>query len=203
MKTSGRVGSVWVRTRNGHRDAALILAVGAVLTAAGCTTSDSPDDNLPTQSAPLATKSATTPPDPTEKAKQDAIATYKAYWQEMEKLYADKSGKGANLKQFAASAALSNAELDAKRAHERGRLHVGEVGVGNPTATKTDINRKIPHVILSSCLDISRWQVVEVSTKKPVTLPTSRLTKYVIKSTLERWPEGWRVIRDEPQGKSC
>ncbi|MEU6987330.1 hypothetical protein ABZ946_28515 [Streptomyces sp. NPDC046324] len=178
--------------------------MSAVLAAAGCTShTGSPGSNAPTSQASSATDSVTSPPDPTEAAKKEAIATYQAYWQELEKLYADKTGKAANLKQYAAAAALSNAELDAKRAHDRDRLHVGEVGVGTPTATKTDINRKIPHVILSSCLDISRWQVVNASTKKPVTLPANRLTKYVIKSTLERWPEGWRVIRDEPQGKSC
>ncbi|MER7959193.1 hypothetical protein [Streptomyces sp. NPDC096030] len=182
----------------------MLIAVSAALTAAGCTGhTESPDSNAPTSQASSATNSVTTPPNPTEVAKEEAVTAYQAYWQELEKLYADKTGKAANLKLYAASAALSNAELDAKRAHDRDRLHVGEVGVGSPTAIRTDINRKIPHVILSSCLDISRWQVIEASTKRPVALPANRLTKYVIKSTLERWPEGWRVIRDEPQGKSC
>jgi hypothetical protein len=121
----------------------------------------------------------------------------------MQKLYADSTGKGSNLKQYAASAALSNAEANAKRAHDRNRIHIGGVTVGNPTVTKLDINRKIPNATLSSCLDISRWQVVDTTTKKPVTLPSNRLTKYVIVTTVERWPEGWRVIRDEPQDKSC
>ncbi|MEU0275742.1 secreted protein/lipoprotein [Streptomyces sp. NPDC006307] len=141
--------------------------------------------------------------DPTESAKNHAIAIYRSYWQEMEKLYADPGGTSANLKVYAAAAALKAAESDAKRAHDRNRIHIGKVTVGNPTVTKADLDREIPNVTLSSCLDISQWHVVDATTKKPVTLPSNRLTKYVIVTTIERWPEGWRVIRDEPQGKAC
>ncbi|WP_405803582.1 hypothetical protein OG729_00800 [Streptomyces sp. NBC_00210] len=146
---------------------------------------------------------STTPADPAEAAKADAIDTYKRYWQEMERLYVDSTGKGANLKPYAAAAALINAEADAKSMHGRGLVVTGEVAVGSPTVTKIDINRKIPNVTLSSCLDISRWQVIHSKTKKPAALPTERLTKYVIVSTIERWPEGWRVIKDEPQEQNC
>ncbi|MFF3249120.1 secreted protein/lipoprotein [Streptomyces sp. NPDC002870] len=121
----------------------------------------------------------------------------------MEKLYADSTGKGAALKQYAASAALINAEADAKSMHRRNLVTTGEVTVGRPTVTKLDINRKIPNATLSSCLDVSRWQVINSATKKPAALPPERLTKYVIVSTVERWPEGWRVIRDEPQEQKC
>ncbi|CAL9671205.1 hypothetical protein SUDANB15_07410 (plasmid) [Streptomyces sp. enrichment culture] len=141
--------------------------------------------------------------DPAETAKKEAIATYQGYWQEMEKLYADLSGAGANLKQYAALAALKNATADAKRAHDHGRVYVGSVSVINPAVTEYDATGKIPNATVSSCLDISWWQPVDADTKKPVTLPTNRLTKYLIVSTLEKWPEGWRVIRDEPQDKPC
>ncbi|MDH2392213.1 hypothetical protein QCN29_26205 [Streptomyces sp. HNM0663] len=167
-----------------------------------CSSNDSKGDDPKASPTPSATQSAK-PADPTETAKKDAIASYQAYWREMEKLYADRSRKSANLKQYAAAAALTAAESDAKRAHDRNRIHIGEVVVENPTVTKADINREIPNVTLASCLDISRWQVVDATTKKPVTLPSNRLTKYVIVTTVERWPEGWRVIRDEPQDKSC
>ncbi|MFI5808771.1 hypothetical protein [Streptomyces sp. NPDC051561] len=56
-------------------------------------------------------------------------------------------------------------------------------------------------VTLSSCLDISRWQVVDSTTRKPAILPKERLTKFVVVSTLERWSAGWKVIRDEPQAQ--
>ncbi|MGP4001331.1 hypothetical protein [Streptomyces sp. 8N706] len=167
-----------------------------------CSSNDSKANDSKPSPTPSATQ-PTKPADPAETAKKDAIAAYQAYWQEMEKLYADSTGKKAELKQYAASTALKNAEADAKRTHDRNRVHIGGVTVGNPTVTKLDMSREVPNVTVSSCLDISRWQVVDTTTKKPVTLPSNRLTKYVIVTTVERWPEGWRVIRDEPQDKSC
>ncbi|MER5556165.1 secreted protein/lipoprotein [Streptomyces sp. NPDC002793] len=121
----------------------------------------------------------------------------------MEKLYADSSGKSAHLKSFAASVALSSAEADAKSTHARKLIHTGEVSVGSPTVTKLDMDRKIPNASLSSCLDVSQWKVVNVETKKPAALPTERLTKFVVSTTVEHWPDGWKVIRDEPTDRAC
>ncbi len=132
-----------------------------------------------------------------------AIAAYAAYWQEMEKLYADRTGKSAHLDRYAASAALKNAEADAKRAHDRGRIYTGSVALTDQTVTKVDAAGKIPNATVSSCLDISNWQTVDAETKKPVPLPENRLTRFLIVSTIEKYPKGWRVISDEPQGKSC
>ncbi|MGI5518851.1 secreted protein/lipoprotein [Streptomyces sp. CA-106131] len=121
----------------------------------------------------------------------------------MEKLYADRSGTKSDLEKYAASAALKNAEASAKHIHDRGNMAVGDVRVVNPTVTRISLARKVPNATISSCLDISRWEMVDAKTKEPVPLPTNRLTQYVIVSTVEKWPQGWRVIRDEPQGKSC
>ncbi|MEV6781210.1 secreted protein/lipoprotein [Streptomyces sp. NPDC051098] len=121
----------------------------------------------------------------------------------MERLYADPTGQTANMKQYAASLALINAESAAKRMHDKGLIITGEVTVGHPTVTKADVRRSIPHVTLTSCLDVSRWTVLHHATKKPASLPPERLTKYAIVTTIERWPEGWRVIRDDPQNKRC
>ncbi|MET8787660.1 MULTISPECIES: secreted protein/lipoprotein [unclassified Streptomyces] len=121
----------------------------------------------------------------------------------MEKLYANSSSTKSGIEKYAASAALKNAESYAKHAHDRGNVAVGHVRVVNPTVTKVDVAGEVPNAIISSCLDISRWKLIDAETKKPVPLPTNRLTKYVIVTTVEKWPQGWRVIRDEPQGKSC
>ncbi|MEU3735389.1 secreted protein/lipoprotein [Streptomyces sp. NPDC033538] len=131
------------------------------------------------------------------------MSAYRAYWQEMEKLYADPTGQSARLDQYAASAALKNAEADAKRAHDRGRIYTGNVVLTNQTVTKADSTGKVPNATVRSCLDISNWLTVEANTKKPVPLPSDRLTKYLISSTVEKYPEGWRVTSDEPQGKPC
>lgn len=121
----------------------------------------------------------------------------------MEKLYADPTGKSAHLGRYAVSAALKNAEADAKRAHDRGRIYTGSVALTDQTVTKVNVSGKIPNATVSSCLDISRWRRVDAETKKPVPQPGNRLTKYLIVSVVEKYPQGWRVTRDEPQGKSC
>lgn len=202
MALSARSGRALLRERNGTRPAALLFVACALTAATACSSDDSGGNDPKASPTPSATQ-PTKPADPSETAKNEAISAYKAYWQEMQKLYADSTGKKANLKQYAASAALTNAEADAKSTHNRKLIHTGEVTVGNPTVTKLDINRKVPNATLSSCLDISRWQVVNTSTKKLASLPPNRLTKYVVVSTVERWPDGWKVIKDEPQGKAC
>ncbi|MEU0031759.1 hypothetical protein [Streptomyces sp. NPDC006335] len=180
--------------------ASITLCAALALTA--CSSSDGKDEADESPSvAQSPTSSATA--DPKVTAKTEAIAAYGAYWQEMEKLYADPTGKSAHLDQYAASAALKNAEADAKRAHDRGRIYTGSVALTEQTVTKVDASGRIPNATVSSCLDISKWRRVDAKTKKPVSLPANRLTKYLIVSTVEKYPGGWRVTRDEPQGKSC
>ncbi|MFB9601389.1 hypothetical protein ACFFTQ_00145 [Streptomyces roseofulvus] len=197
-------------TRTLHRKQwrKITLACATAVLAVGCTSNEpaSPKPPAttisPTTQAPEPTQSPT-PADPAEAAKKEAITTYLSHWKEVEKRYADKTHKAGDLKKYAASAALSQLELDTKRMVERNTIAVGKVTVGNPTAVSADINRKIPNVVISSCLDISQWQVLDADTSKPVSLPKERLLRYVIKATVEKWPEGWRVIRDEPQDKKC
>ncbi|MEV5010041.1 hypothetical protein [Streptomyces sp. NPDC055692] len=181
--------------------ASITLCAALALTA--CSSSGGKDEA--TDESPSVTQSptASATADPKDTAKKEAIATYGAYWQEMEKLYADPTGKSAQLDQYAASAALKNAEADAKRAHDRGRIYTGSVALTDQTVTKVNVTGKIPNATVSSCLDISKWRRVDAETKKPVSLPENRLTKYRILSIVEKYPEGWRVTRDEPQGKSC
>lgn len=204
MAPSARSGRALLRERNGTRSAALLFVACALTATSACNSGGSGDNKAKASPTPSASASQTSKPaDPNETAKKEAISTYKAYWQEMQKLYADSTGKKVDLKQYAAALALTSAEADAKSTHDKDLIHTGQVTVGNPTVTKLDIDRKIPNATISSCLDISRWNVVNTTTKKPASLPSNRLTKYVIVATVERWPEGWRVIRDEPQGKAC
>jgi hypothetical protein len=143
------------------------------------------------------------PADPEAAVKETALAVYRGYWREMQALYADRDGTTEGLKRYAASEALDNAENAAERAHARGRIYIGRVTVSESTVTGTDLDRQVPNVRLSSCLNVSQWQPVVADTRKPVALPDNRLTKYLVVTTLEKWPQGWRVIRDEPQGKKC
>ncbi|MFD7708586.1 hypothetical protein [Streptomyces sp. NPDC059786] len=186
-----------------HNVAAAWLALCGVLALSACSSSDGKDETADESPPAAQSPTASAAADPQETAKKEAIAAYGAYWREMERLYGDPSGKSAHLDQYAASAALKNAEADAKRAHDRGRIYTGRVTLSGQTVTKVDTSGTISNATVSSCLDIGKWQTVDAKTKKPVSLPENRLTKYVIVSTVEKYPEGWRVTSDEPQGKSC
>lgn len=186
-----------------RKTAAASITLCAALALTACSSSDGKDE-APDESPSVAqSPTSSAPADPKESAKKEAIAAYGAYWQELEKLYADPTGKSAHLDQYAASAALKNAEADAKRAHDRDRIYTGSVALTDQTVTEVNVSGKIPNATVSSCLDISKWRRVDAETKKPVSQPENRLTKYRILSTVEKYPEGWRVTRDEPQGKSC
>ncbi|MFG3390585.1 secreted protein/lipoprotein (plasmid) [Streptomyces enissocaesilis] len=121
----------------------------------------------------------------------------------MEKLYADPTGKSARLDRYAASEALQSAEADAKSTHERGLVINGNVSLSDQDVTKVDLSGQVPNATVSACLDISRWVTANAKSGKPVSLPENRLTAYKIISVVEKYPEGWRVTRDEPQGKAC
>ncbi|MEU8576424.1 hypothetical protein [Streptomyces asoensis] len=195
---TGPLASGTLRTRT--RLTALTAALCATAALAGCSSGD--DTTAPTTTA-SATFVTPAPANPGPEAKKTALKVYQSYWREMQAYYADRDGATTDLKQYAASEALAVAENAAARAHARGRIYIGKVIVSQSTVTGTDLDRQVPKVMLSSCLDVSQWQPVIADTHKPVDLPANRLTKYWIASTLEKSPQGWRVVRDEPQGKKC
>ncbi|NEC35495.1 secreted protein/lipoprotein [Streptomyces rubrogriseus] len=121
----------------------------------------------------------------------------------MEKLYADPTGENAHLDRYAASEALKGAETDAKSTHDRGLVITGKVSLSGANVTKVDVSGQVPNATVSACLDISRWVTASAKSRESVSLPETRLTSYEIVSVVEKYPEGWRVTRDEPQGKAC
>ncbi|MFD0621903.1 hypothetical protein ACFQ2K_02910 [Streptomyces sanglieri] len=203
MTQSVRPEHSGVRERNRAWSATLLTAACVLATVTGCSSGKADDPKeTPTPSA-SAKQTPSKPADPNETAKNEAIATYTSYWQEMERSYAKGSSKGTSLKDYAAGSALASANTGMANMLKAGQATVGHVVVRTPTATQADIHRKIPNVRLSSCLDVSQWKVINRDTRNPVVLPSDRLTRYVVVSVVEKWPAGWRVIRDEPQEKSC
>ncbi|MFF9690467.1 hypothetical protein [Streptomyces sp. NPDC014623] len=181
----------------------MVLTACALTSAVGCS-SDTGVDEKPEKATPSTAAGKPSPSaDPTQAAETAAVDAYAGYWRTLETLYADSSSNTDQLKKVASGLALVNVERDVKQLHDKGNLITGNVSVVDSTVTASDIDRKAPKVVLTSCLDITKWTVVKASTKKPLPLPSTRLTKYLVTSTLERWPQGWVVIEDKPQGKAC
>ncbi|MET9955992.1 hypothetical protein ABZ135_31230 [Streptomyces sp. NPDC006339] len=192
-------------TTSEHLRKAAVVAAAAVM-ATGCTTNEPSSSKPPVtaSSTPSPTTVSPTPENPEETAKKQAINTYLSHWKEVEKRYADKTDKAGDLKKYAAVVAKIQVEKDAEDMHRRNLVILGNVTVLNPTVISADLDRKVPKVVISSCLDISRWTVTNTETGKPASnLPKNRLLKYVIKATVEKWEQGWVVIEDKPQGKKC
>ncbi|WP_327187903.1 hypothetical protein [Streptomyces sp. NBC_01334] len=203
QSTTGPLASGALRTRTRLTALTAVLCAAAAL--AGCSGGDgttAAESTAPTLTASAAPVS-TAPADPEAEAKASALTVYRGFWQEMQALYADRNGTTKGLEQYAASETLSKAESDAQRAHAQGRIYLGKVTFSDAVVTKTELDSTTPRVTLSSCLDVSRWQPVDAETRVPVTLPADRITKYQVLTTVEKWPQGWRVVRDEPQGKKC
>ncbi|MGW6557615.1 hypothetical protein [Streptomyces hydrogenans] len=196
------------RTLNRKQWRKITLACATAVLAVGCTSNEPASPKPPATTPATATAApeptpSETPADPADTAKKEAIATYLSHWNEVEKRYADKTDKAGDLKKYAAATALYQVERDAEDFHKKGLVTTGTITVGNPTAISADVDRKVPKVVISSCMDITQWQTIHSDTGKPAVLPANRLLRYVIKATVEKWDKGWVVITDEPQGKKC
>ncbi|MEU9062427.1 hypothetical protein AB0D13_27060 [Streptomyces sp. NPDC048430] len=184
---------------------ALLLAACTMAGIPACSSDDSTTTSKKSSTPPASEPSqAKSSADPTEKAKAEVLDIYAKYWRQMERSYGQASTSGTDIKQYAAGVALVQVQQGTADMKSDGQLLTGSVKVGSPTVTQIDIDGKAPSATISSCLDVSHWDIVDAKTKKQLPLPSERLTQYVNVSTLERWPDGWKVIEDDPQeGKPC
>ncbi|MGW3491606.1 hypothetical protein [Streptomyces sp. NPDC001054] len=190
-----------------HKFAAVALLMALAAGASGCSGTDEPAKS----DARPATASATAPGSshaqrsalsPEERAGKEASAAYRAYWQVVQDYYASENPDPKVLQKHATSVALRQVEEDARAMHEEGQIATGTVALDTPTVTKADLGRKVPSVSLSTCIDVSKWKFQDAHTGKAADLDRG-LDRYVIKASLEKWPQGWTVLRDEPQGTKC
>ncbi|MFE5940167.1 secreted protein/lipoprotein [Streptomyces sp. NPDC056470] len=144
-----------------------------------------------------------TPSNTADQTKTQLIRLYENYWAAMERAYATGTIKGTDLEKYAAGLALAKAKKDVANVHSAGQEITGDVRVGDSAVTDLDLKKKVPSASLTSCLDISDWIVRKRDTKAEVALPAERLTKYVTRTSLERWPAGWRVVKTEPVEQEC
>ncbi|MFI8769445.1 hypothetical protein ACIGN6_31700 [Streptomyces sp. NPDC053792] len=181
---------------NCTRAVPVFLTACVALTAA-CTSSSDSDSEKGTAAKPTvsAAPSKPAPLDPDEAAKADALAAYKAYWTEVPKAFAVPAIEGTDLKRYAAAEALSKAEVTVANLKKNHRVMTGEPVVTNATVTSAELEKKTPNVSISSCLDVSKWQITDKKTGKPAPVATNPVTKYVITSLLERWDGSWKVLK--------
>ncbi|WP_052713672.1 hypothetical protein [Streptomyces katrae] len=186
--------------------AAAAAATVAALTA-GCTSGSKNDKNAATgpsvsPSATTAAASPTAPADPEAADKAEVQAAYTHYWDVLTAAYAKSDPDDPNLTKVATGNALVQNQQDLANFRKGGRVFVGRPQHSN-SAISFKADTKLKTAVITDCLDISQWKVVEKNGGKEVELPSTRLLRYVNTVTAEKWPNGWMVLEDKQEGKAC
>ncbi|MEV6841009.1 hypothetical protein AB0N17_42145 [Streptomyces sp. NPDC051133] len=185
-----------VRTR---KHATALLLTGSLVALAGC--SDSSTDASP---KPSRTRAASPSPSPSSTAEaEDAavIAAYTRSWDAQTEAYSKASSAGTDLKKTTTLRALFDIESDLTAMRKAGQVTTGKPVINPKVLNVTD--GKIPKATLTDCVDTTHWVLTDKASKKPVPLPSTRLTKYVSTANLEKWGKTWMVTKLTAQDQSC
>ncbi|MGW7317919.1 hypothetical protein [Streptomyces sp. NPDC054865] len=195
--------------RTTHRRLLTSIAVVTATTAltAGCT-GESTDNKDAAPSAP-ASSAAPTPSaapsvsaDPEAADKAEVQAAFTRYWAVLSKAYAEADPKDADLGKVATGNALVETQQELV-----GLRKSGYVVKGQPQHSNTQIafkpDAKLKTALITDCMDISQWKPMIKDSGKEAPLPSGRLLRYVTTLTAEKWPNGWMVLEEKPEGKAC
>jgi hypothetical protein len=190
-----------VRFRNG---AAVTFGLCSVLALSACSSSDNGDEAKP--SSPTTSSAAETPTpsstDPEAAAKDELLAAYQQYLNEVTKSYSQAGTEGTAIKKYATGAALATVQSETKAMQKAGQVTTGKPG-STPEVTAINLGRKVPNATITDCMDVSQWKLVDQKTKNVVELPKERLTKYVDIISVEKWGKQWVVLKETPQDRKC
>ncbi|MFC9633870.1 hypothetical protein ACFTY8_32600 [Streptomyces mirabilis] len=191
-----------VRARN---SAALISLIGCCTVALAACSDEGTDDNAKTSTTPSASSTpapAASSANPEAAAKQDVLDTYRHYWAEKAVAYSKASMAGTDLKTYAKGNALGMAQSDLKNLKTLGQVTQGKPLLA-PKITSLDLQKKVPLAMITDCVDVSPWKVLNAKTKDEVALPKDRRTKYVSNVTAERWGKQWVILEVKPEDRAC
>ncbi|MFD5422229.1 hypothetical protein ACFWJT_29975 [Streptomyces sp. NPDC127069] len=186
--------------------AAAAAATVAALTA-GCTSGSKNDKNAATgpsvsPSATTAAASPSTPVDPEAADKAEVQAAYTHYWDVLASAYAKSDPQGTDLSKVTTGNALVQTEQELASLRTSGYIVVGQ-----PKHSKTAVtfkpDTKLKTAVITDCMDVSQWKPVNKDSGKPADLPTTRLQRYITTVTAEKWPSGWMVLEEKPEGQAC
>ncbi|WP_406469874.1 hypothetical protein [Streptomyces sp. NBC_01615] len=185
-----------VRTR---KHATALLLTGSLLALAGC--SDSDKNASPSTSSPTQTSGSPSPSSTADAEDAAVIATYTSSWTAQTEAYSKASSAGTDLKKNTTLRALFDIEHDLEVMRKAGQVTTGKPVI-NPKVVKVT-DAKIPTATVTDCVDTTHWTLIDKASKKKVSLPTSRLIKYVSTATLEKWGTKWMVTKLTAQEQAC
>lgn len=191
-----RIVSAAVRTR---KHATALLLAGSLLALAGC--SDSDADASPSTPSPTQTAGSSSPSSTADAEDAAVIAAYTSSWDAQTEAYKKASSTGTDLKKNTTFKALADIENDLSAMRKAGQVTTGKPVLHPKVVKVTDA--EIPTATVADCVDTTNWTLIDEASKKPVPLPTERLTKYVSTATLEKWGTKWMVTKLTAQEQAC
>ncbi|WP_280671692.1 MULTISPECIES: hypothetical protein [unclassified Kitasatospora] len=155
-------------------------------------------------SSPLSTvASAATPSVLSDAASRAAVLdTYRKYWDEQIKAYAQGSVVGTELEKYSVDQALSGTRADVYNNKTAGIVLTGSPKI-SPTVTTIELDKSPKQATLSDCLDISGWTPVDTKTgaARPVTNPVLR---YTVTATARTVGSDWMISEvDSDMSRPC
>ncbi|WP_157840028.1 hypothetical protein [Streptomyces megasporus] len=178
------------------------LGVGVLLSACSGQDAAEPEDAASSTAPATLTPSAAPDADPLAAEKKAVVKDYRRYWDARVEAYARGTSKGTSLRTYATGKAWAAIEGELEKLVDRGLTTTGEPMI-DPKVTAIDMDRAVPRATITGCVDVSGWTLVDRDTKKEVTLPSERLTRYVSTATAEKWGKRWVVLEDAPRDRRC
>ncbi|MEV3933711.1 hypothetical protein [Streptomyces sp. NPDC049944] len=150
--------------------------------------------------APAATAPSAPPPVPVSAGDPaaEALEVYAAMWAERVKAFQVASAEDTELERYVASGVLSVFEKELARLKKDGMVIRGALG-HEPEATLRDAEAGPPKATVNDCVDLSKWQPLDITTGWPIPLPGNQPVRHEATATLERTDSGrWIVTAYDP-----
>jgi hypothetical protein len=173
-----------------------VLAFGAVLVVAaacgsGTATSPPTGSKQPTGQASSTSAPPTTPLSVVDKAKQDAVASYRGMWQDFVSAGTTSDWQSPKLGQYATGIALTNMSRSLYADHYNGLVTKGDPTY-EPAVSSVDPPDNPNKIVITDCSDDSRWLKYKAATGQPADdTPGGR---HLINAIVQKQADGsWKV----------
>ncbi len=169
----------------------LFAVPAAMLALAACSTGNTAPatsvDAAPTPSSPSPTLALS----PADKAKQDALASYRGMWQDFVAAGATSDWQSPKLGRYATGIALTNMSRALYADHYNGLVTKGEPTY-EPAVSSVEPPDNPNKIVIKDCSDDSRWLKYKASTGQPANdTPGGR---HLINAIVQKQADGsWKV----------
>lgn len=194
-----------VHVRRRRKCCAALMATAAVMAAtAGCSSEKPSAGPKPMPTSPVSAQpSATAAPsnaDPLAAEKEAALDSYQNFVAERTEAYKTVDYKSTSLDKYSSGKAIQQVYGGVQSLRSAGN-HMQGTFKTSPEVTKITTSGQLPKATITSCVDVSKFLVIDKAGK---TVPhAGQLNQYITVTSLEKWPNGWMIVNERPEGRTC